>query len=241
MVVMAFLSVASVPRRTRVGSRVLSEALPASLIVGVDVSEACLCAARNLGLSNVALVRGDATAPALRDGCVDTAVFVGSLHEVYSSLGEAGVAGSLKEAYRILGKSGVLVLWDLLKPPPRRIDMGLRNERTRLRFGQFAEEFEPRRVAFEESERGVILDIADAVEFVTKYRSPDPEDWRCEMREMHLPLSMEDYRRVLSEAGFLISALEERCPSDEWWTPIRRDIECDFEAEPIFVLIVAAK
>jgi SAM-dependent methyltransferase len=221
--------------------QMLSEAFPDSLIIGIDISEDALREARGMGLKGVALVRADVTCKLLRWGCVDTALFIASLHEVYSSLGELGVTQSLRIAFDVLREGGVLVIWDFLKPPPKEVEICFKNEETGERFKRFAQEFEPRKVGFMKRERGIILDIADALEFITKYRSPTLEDWKAEMKEVHFALSMEDYRRVLRDGGFKIIAAEGSSLSEEWWGEVKGDIECDFEGEQIAVLIVARK
>jgi len=221
--------------------QMLSEAFPDSLVIGVDISEDALQKAKRRSLKNVTLIRADVTQRVLRGGCVDTVLFVGSMHELYSFLGELQVVSSLKIASEILRKGSVLVVWDFLKPRSKQVEIGFKREEIRRRFEGFAQEFEPRKVGFIETEQGVSLDIVDAVEFITKYRSPTLKDWKFEMKEVHFFFSMEDYKQVLKGVGFKIVAVEDSSPSEEWWSEIREDIECDFEAESINVLIIAER
>jgi SAM-dependent methyltransferase len=219
----------------------LAEGFPTSLIVGVDVSERVLRAVRERHLENVLPVCSDATQKIFLNNSLDTALFVASLHEIYSFLGKSYVMSSLRIAFDVLKEGGVLIISDFLKPQPRWVRMGFRNKETWERFRRFAKEFEPRKVKFEKLGRAVKLDIADALEFIVKYRSPDEEDWKIEMKEVHFFFTMGDYKRALREVGFRIIALENWPRSEERWVETRRDIEFESESAYRFILVAAEK
>jgi len=173
---------------------------------------------------------------------LNTALFVGILHEVFSYLGKGKVEDAFRVAYNALNDDGVLIIQDFLKPPSRLVEMRFKNEETRRKFLRFAYEFRPRKVKFEETSRDrVKLDIADATEFISKYRSPNEEDWKEEMSETHFFLTEEEYQDVAQRTGFIIKDSMKLPKSENWWVEIREDIEFRFEPEYRWIQLVLVK
>jgi len=140
-----------------------------------------------------------------------------------------------------LKENGVLIIQDFLKPSSRLVEIALKNEETRRRFLRFASEFHPRKVKFEKTRHGLKLDIADATEFISKYRSPDEEDWKEEMGETHFFFTKEEYQEVAQRTGFIIKNSKKLPKSEKWWVKIREDIEFRFESDYRWIQLVLTK
>jgi hypothetical protein len=144
-------------------------------------------------------------------------------------------------AHDILMDAGVLIIQDFLRPPSRSVEMRFHNDEAYEKFLRFAGEYRPRRVKFEKTSQGVTLDIADAVEFISKYRSPTEEDWRAEMGEIHFFFTEEEYRKVAQKTSLAIEDLK-KLPTDEtWWAPVREDLELSLEPKHLWVQLVFKK
>ncbi len=221
--------------------QMLTDSFPQSIIVGLDLARERLAKVNQRGLKNVITVCGDATKSIFPDESFDTALFVASLHEIYSYMGKRRVNIALRVAFRILKRGGMLVIEDFLKPVRREVELLLRNRKSRKRFLQFAEQFQPRTVRFKETPGGVELDIADAVEFISKYRSPNWRDWREEMRETHFFFTLKDYREALLQAGFRIEVVKELPRSPRRWAETKEDVGFNYEPEYKWVLVAAKK
>lgn len=219
----------------------LSEDFPDSIILGLDNDAAQLEKVVAKGLPNVVPVSADITEKIFPDGTFDTVLFVASLHEVYSYRGKRKVKAAFQMARDIMMPSGVLIIQDFLKPPARPVEMNFHGEEIYERFLRFAREFRPRKVKFEETEQGVKLDIADAVEFVSKYRSPDEQDWKKEMDETHFFFTQEEYHKLAQKTGFATMDVK-MLPTDEtWWAEIREDLELTLEPSCLWVQLVLTK
>lgn len=216
----------------------LSKNFPKSLIVGLDISEMMLRLAKARNLRNVAVVRSQAYERVFSERSFDTAIFVQVLHEIYSFAGEGKVGKALKVAFEVLKPDGVLIIRDTLKPKPRWVRLGFKNDEVEGKFRRFAAEFKPRKVKFEASERDVFLDVVDALEFITKYRHPD---WEAEMRECHYFFDREQYVAALSNIGFKIKVMREFSPEEEVLQELRRNLELDFEPDYRSIEIIAHK
>jgi SAM-dependent methyltransferase len=219
----------------------LSERFSGSEIVGVDRDMGRLRNVVEKRLDNVLLVKADILLDAFRQRVFDTALFVGSLHEVFSYSGGKMVERAFQIAHAVLKQDGVLLIQDFLKPSPTLVKLGLRNDKTSKRFFRFAREFRPRSVSFDRTEEGVRLDIADAVEFISKYRSPTEEDWEEEMGEAHFAFAEGDYRGLAQRAGFHVHELTVLPKQASWWAPVREDIDFRFEPQYGWVQVVQTK
>ena len=220
---------------------VLSSDYPDSIMVGMDKSMERLGELVKKQLKCVIPVKADITKNIFQNSTFDTAIFVGILHEMFSYSGKGKVELALRVAYDVLKDSGILIIQDFLKPSSRSVNLAFKNEETQKRFLRFASEFQPRRITFEERESGVILDIADAVEFISKYRSPSEEDWNEEMRETHFFFTEEAYKEVARKSRFSIENSLYLTKSDERWIEIRRDIVFGFEPEYRWIQLVLTK
>jgi ubiquinone/menaquinone biosynthesis C-methylase UbiE len=212
-----------------------------SVIIGIDKSMERLETVASKNLRNVTPIYADFTENLFPGAVFDTALFVACLHEVFSHLGKDKVLDAFRIAHGVLKDDGVLILQDFLKPTSELVHIAFKEQETKNKFMRFVHEFRPREVRFEETEKGVKLDIADAVEFVTKYRSSTEEDWKEEMEETHFFFTEEDYRETARKVGFAITDLI-RLPKDQHWCDeVRKDIEFAFEPAFRWIQLVLTK
>lgn len=212
-----------------------------SVIVGIDKSMERLETVASKNLRNVAPVHADFTENIFPRATFDTALFVACLHEVFSYSGKEKVVDAFRIAHGVLKDDGVLIIQDFLKPAAKLVQIAFKDQETKNKFLRFADEFRPREVRFKETEKGVKLDIADAVEFVSKYRSSTEEDWKEEMEETHFFSTEEDYRETARKTGFAITDLM-RLPQDQYWCDeVRKDIEFAFEPAFRWIQLVLMK
>jgi ubiquinone/menaquinone biosynthesis C-methylase UbiE len=227
------------------GSGMVLETLSAhftdSAIAGVDMNANQLEKVIEKNLRNVIPIEGDITQKIFPDRTFDTVLFVASLHEVFSYRGRRKVRAAIQMAHDILMDAGVLIIQDFLKPPSRSVDMGFYNEETSKKFLRFAREYCPRRIKFEETEHGATLDIADAIEFISKYRSPTEEDWKQEMRETHFFFTEVEFQKLAQKTGLTIRDLKKLQTDENWWLPIREDLELSLEPEHLWIQLVLTK
>jgi hypothetical protein len=174
-------------------------------------------------------------------GSFTTVLFVGVLHEIYSDLGDQGVEDVLRLAHSVLDDDGIVIIQDFLKPPPRPVEITFKNDTTHKRFLRFAREFRPRRISYQASGVTVRLDIADAVEFVSKYRSPDEDDWSHEMHETHFALTEDDHRRIARSAGFHVKHIEHLHAQPHRVAEFTEDMEFDFDTIYTWIQVVLEK
>lgn len=219
----------------------LSENFKNSMIVGVDKNMNRLKTATQKGLSNTVLINADMTENIWIGKTFDTVIFVGSLHEVYSYLGRDTVFETLKSSYYVLRDKGVLIIQDFLKPLSRLVSLSLRNDKTRRRFNKFVKEFHPRKVEFKKTVDFIELDVANAVEFISKYRSPSEEDWLEEMNETHFFFTEGEFKDAASRTGFLIKEIKRLFKSNYWWDEVSRDIEFEPKDEYYWIQLVLEK
>ena len=219
----------------------LAKRFPDSTFVGVDRSGERLAALGSLNLANVLPVRGEITNPMFHEGVFTTALFVGVMHEIYSDLGRDRVCDMLKYAHDVLGEDGIVIIQDFLKPLPRTVEITFKNDATHKKFLRFTAEFEARSIPYEASGPTVRLDMADAVEFISKYRSPDEDDWSHEMHETHFAFTEEDQQRVAQSAGFRVTHAEHLHAQPQRVAEFKQDMEFDFEAVYTWIQLVLAK
>lgn len=219
----------------------LSAGFPGSMILGVDESLDCLVEVRKKNLRNVIPVQADMTRTAFGEGVMDTVLFVASLHVAYSYLGRERVEDAFKIAYDVLREDGILIIQDFLKPSPELVEIAPRNEQTLEKLLRFGEEFRPREVHHQRERYGFLLDIADAVEFISKYRSPTEEDWNEEMTETHFFFTEEEYQKVAQNAGFTVRKSDRLVHSERWWNATKEDIEFQFEPRYSWIQLVLKK
>ena len=209
----------------------LSNNYPESIIIGIDKSKERLEEAAKKRLKNVIPILTDITNPIFPNKTFDTAIFIASLHEVFSYQGSEKLTFTLRIAHDVLKDNGTLIIQDFLKPLPKLVAMGFRNALTHKKFLRFVAEFKARKVQFQKTGNNVRLDIADAIEFISKYRSSDEADWREEMNETHFFFTEKDYAESVKNVGFAIINSKKLLRNQEWWSEVRKDIEFVFEAE----------
>jgi SAM-dependent methyltransferase len=219
----------------------LSERFPQSVFVGADRSSERLETLASRHIPNVIPVRAEITEPVFPRGTFTVALFVGVLHEIYSELGEAKAGDMLKIARDVLREKGTVIVQDFLKPPPIHVDVTFKKRAAYEKFLRFASEFRPRKIDFTDSGMTVGLDISDGVEFLSKYGSPDEEDWAHEMQETHFCFAEGDYRKMAERAGFRVKA-EEKLPARAGKIAgLREDMEFDFAMEYAWIQMVLVK
>lgn len=219
----------------------LSKDFPDSFIVGIDKDKKRLQEVLSKNLKNVIVVNADITQNIFPNAEFDTALIVAVLHEVSSYLGHDKVLDTLRIAHNILKDAGVLIIQDFLKPMPKPVELIFKNEQTKNRFFRFAKEFKPRKVEFKEIKNGVRLDIADAIEFISKLRSQDEEDWREEMEETHLCFTENDFHSLAKQTGFVVKELIKLPKGENWQTETIQDFGLDFLPEYQWVQCVLTK
>jgi hypothetical protein len=87
----------------------------------------------------------------------------------------------------------------------------------------------------------VDLDISDGVEFVSKYGSPDEEDWAHEMQETHFCFTEEDHRKMADRAGFRVKAAEKLPARAGKLAGLREDMEFNFALEYAWIQMVLVR
>ena len=221
---------------------VLSMDFADSIIVGVDAAMGELEKLVEKDLRNTIPVKADIFQDIFPDGTFDTALFVATLHEIFSALGREKVEDAFRVAHDVLKDNGVLIIQDFLKPSSRLVEITFKNEETRRRFLRFADEFRPRKVKFEETADGVKLDIADANEFISKYYFGYSEErWKRQMSHIHFFFTEEEYKEMAQRTGFIIKELVKLPTGEKLWAEIREDIEFDFETEYGWIQLVLTK
>ncbi len=219
---------------------ILSTEFPDSIIVGIDKSIERLVKV-DRRLKEVIPMRGDFTQTIFPYKIFDTAIFVGSLHEVFSTMGRETVRDALTKAYDVLKDCGVAIIQDFLKPDKKSVEITFQNEETREKFFRFTQEYRQRRIEFEKKGQSVLVDIADAVEFVSKYRAPDEEDWRHEMDETHFFFTEQEYREMAEKAGFVIKDVKKLSKSKSFWSEIKKDIQFEYPDDYLWIQLVLIK
>jgi SAM-dependent methyltransferase len=221
---------------------VLSMDFADSIIVGVDAAMGELEKLVEKDLKNVIPIQADILQNTFPKATFDTAIFVATLHEVFSDLGKAKVQNAFRVAHNVLKDDGVLIIQDFLKPSSRLVEIALKNEETWRRFLRFVDEFRPRKVKFEETRDGVTLDIADATEFISKYYFGYSEErWKRHMSHTHFFFTEEEYKEIARRIGFIIKGSMKLPTGENFWAEIRKDIEFGSETEYGWVQLVLIK
>lgn len=219
----------------------LADRFPDCLIVGVDRSPERLEDVTASKRVNVIAVQADITRRIFSAGTFNTAVFSGVLHEVCSDYGETKVTDTLTAVREILDDDGVVIIQDFLKPSPRMVEITFKDKKTHARFLRFTKEFRPRKIDFHETGWTVRLDVADAAEFLSKYKSPDEEDWEHEMRETHFCFTCDDQAALAQRAGFRVTNTERLPAAPHKLDSFREDMEFDFESDYAWLQVVLAR
>lgn len=219
----------------------MSERFPDSMLVGMDRSLERLETLGSLRMQNVIPVRGEITEPMFPASSFTTVLLIGVLHEIYSDFGDESVKDVLRVAHGVLDEDGIVIIQDFLRPPPRSVKITFKNDATHKKFLRFAREFRPRKIPYEISGAEIRLDIADGVEFVSKYRSPDEDDWSHEMHETHFAFTEDDHRRIAQSTGFHIKHAEHLHARPHRVAEFMEDMEFDFEAVYTWIQVVLEK
>jgi ubiquinone/menaquinone biosynthesis C-methylase UbiE len=221
--------------------QILSKNFPESLIVGIDINREKINKVNKRNLKNVIVFQSDVGSDIFPKNSFNTSILIGVLHEIYSYQGREQITNAIKNAYNVLKKNGRLLIGDFLKPKSKQVDLIFKNDKACNKFSRFANEYEVRKINYKKMGNKIILDIVDAVEFLSKYFSPTEEDWKEEMKEAHFSLTMDDFRNKLEKAGFELIWIKE-LPWHEWkLKEFRKDLTFHNESELRSILIVAEK
>lgn len=221
--------------------QILSKNYPESLIVGIDINRERIDKVNKRNLKNVITFLSDVGSDIFPKNSFNTTIFIGVLHEIFSYQGKEQVNNAIKNAYKVLKKNGRLLIGEFLKPESKKVDLIFKNTKAYSKFSRFANEYKVRKIVYKKIGNKIILDIVDAVEFLSKYFSPTEEDWREEIKEAHFSLTMNDYRNELEKVGFEIIWTKE-LPWHKWkLREIRKDFIFYDESELKSILIVAEK
>ncbi len=219
----------------------LAKSRPESIIIGVDWSLDALNELADKNYKNVVPIKSDMAERIFPNQIFDTVIFVASLHEVYSATGAATIHSTLRTARNYLKDNGRMIIQDFLRPSHQRVDLIFKNKKTVNKFHRFVREFRPRKISYVKHDRSIKLDIADALEFMSKYRSPDEEDWQGEMNETHFFFTESDYRSLARKTGFKIMHLTGVLESESWLEEIKRDMDFNFEISYRWLQMVLKK
>jgi len=212
-----------------------------SIIIGIDKSLERLEQVIRKRLNNIVTVNADITKKIFLNETLDTCIFVGVLHEIFSTFGKRQVETTMRLAGHCVKHNGVLIIQDFLKPVSQQVKMTFINKDTQRRFTRFAHEFYPRKIHYREHKNSVKLDIADAVEFISKYRSPTEEDWQEEMEETHFFFTEDDFKKIAQQDDFFISEMQKLPSNSERWVEVKQDIEFEFEHDYHWIQLVLIK
>lgn len=219
----------------------LSTQLPGSMVIGVDRSLERLQAVASRSIPDVYQVASEIPERVFAEARFDSVIFVWSMHEVYSQTGDQGVLEALRTVRKILKDDGALVIQDFLRPVARQVTLGFKNDHTRDKFWRFAREFRQSEVAYADIGAGIRLDVGDAVEFISKYRSEDEEDWHHEMAEIHFFYTLEQHMMKAREAGFAMECAGGIPLSWEAVDAAKHDMDFDFDRDFSWVQLVLKK
>jgi SAM-dependent methyltransferase len=219
----------------------LSEQLPGSTVIGVDRSLERLKAGVSRAVPDVSHVAAEIPERVFADGRFDSVIFVWSMHEVYSQAGDGGVLKTLGTVRDMLKDDGVLVIQDFLRPVRREVTLGFKNDHTEDKFRRFAREFRNREVEYVDIGAAVRLDVGDAVEFISKYRIEDEEEWRHEMTETHFFYSLMQLMGLAVEAGFSVKRAGGFPLSWEAVDVAKHDMDFDFDRDFSWVQLILTK
>jgi SAM-dependent methyltransferase len=214
---------------------------PESIIIGVDINRERLKTVVEKGFGNVITLQADITKETFSDNTFDTAIIVAVLHEVYSKSGKGKVEELFQVVNKALKENGVLIVQDFLKPSSREVEIRIKNKEIQNNFIRFANEFRQRKIRFEKIEDRMRLDIADAIEFISKYRSPSEDDWKEEMNETHFGLAENEFKEMAINANFQIKSCTHLPKRRDWWVEVKEDIDFDFEDEYKWIQLVLTK
>jgi len=218
----------------------LSEQIPGSTLIGVDMSLERLKTAASRSLPGVFQVAAEIPERVLARGIFDSVIFIWSMHEVYSNAGEVGLLQTLRTVRHMLKDDGVLIVQDFLRPPPRQVTLGFKNEAALDTFRRFAREFRLHKVRYEEAGAAVRLDVGDAVEFISKFDTED-DDWHHEMGEAHFFCTLEQHMTRARETGFAVARAGGFPLSWDALDAARKDMDFDFERDFSWVQLVLTK
>ncbi len=182
----------------------LSHNFPGSKITGVDIDPVMCAAARKKELSNVDILQSCAKEIELPDSSVQTVIYCSTIHEIFSHGGEKEVMHSLEEARRVLKSNGSLIIRDTVKPFPRKVTIGFKNNFVKTQFKKFVRDYRGVDVEASFMEQGsASLNIDVCFEFLTKYFYE--VGWHKEMEEVYGYYTENEFSEILTELGFEIS------------------------------------
>ena len=181
---------------------IIAERFVRSKVIGIDRNPLRLASLKTIPRTSA--ICGDIRSVCLRDESVDSALIVSTLHEVYSESGKIGIAHTLGSAARALKHGGRLILYDRVRPEPRRVMIDFIDPDQRVRFTRFARDFRMRKVEYIEEGSEILLDIADAFEFIEQFALETGDDWNTKLGETNFFFTGKEYSAACSRAGLEI-------------------------------------
>lgn len=213
----------------------LSQLFPNSIITGVDLSMTMLDMVNKKRLKNVVVVCANILDTVFPEGAFDTAIFYKSFHEIYSFLGANKAEDALNMAYRSLKKDGILLIRDTIMPVKQLVKIKFNDQHLELLYKRFCREFTLRSVPVIKEDEWFILDIADALEYLTKYWE---KDWDTEMKEAHFYFTGAEWDEKLRQAGFVdFKFIEEEMPTIK----VDERIKINWDIPKVRLSIIAKK
>jgi len=178
----------------------LSQKLPDSFFVGIDIEEYMINLAVKKKIKNAVFIKACSTHNLFSDKEFDSVIFRDSIHEISEKLGRKGVMKSLKNAYRFLKPRGRIIIRDGLVPPKNNIRIFFKSERVRNIFNIFIKKFD-RKIKFREDEQGIIIGVRDLINFLTKIKKIEIYSKIKELKETK-HYSLKQYVSLLESFGF---------------------------------------
>ncbi|MBU7032384.1 MAG: methyltransferase domain-containing protein [Theionarchaea archaeon] len=217
---------------------ILSHHFEDSTLLGIDKSFERLEMLNHKHLCNVFPVQADITHIPCRKRSCTAVLFISSLHEVFSRVGDEGVYQVLNHIHSLLEDEGTLIIQDFLKPPPQQVELKFKREDARKRFIRFASEYRVRSIPYEETRFGVKLDIGDAMEFFSKCRSISQNDWEEEMDESHYYYTQDEFKKMADNCSFSIVYTSLLLGSGEVLDPLSKEMRWKFSLPHRYIQLV---
>lgn len=190
----------------------LTARYPDSRLIGVDILMSRLEQVLSKRQRNISVVNADMNHSLFADGSVDTILIVSTLHIISCNGGDYAIQNLLATVHRALKPGGVLILQDYLKPEGASVVLEFPDDNTRARFDRFAKEFNPRHVSCSDTGTSVVLDIADAADFLSSCHSSSEEKWQEAMQESHMIFTKDYLRNLVTAVG--LSVVDEKIHFD---------------------------
>jgi SAM-dependent methyltransferase len=219
----------------------LADRFPQCMIVGTDNRFDRLEQVATTKRPNVLTVMSDVTERSFPEETFHTVLLIAALHEVFSYRGEKAMLDTIANGRDMLAEEGVMIIQDFIRPAQQPVEISFKNRQTEARFRRFVDEFRPRRIRFGESKGGVTVDMADAIEFMGRYRCPSEQEWCEGMAETHFFYTADQYRRAALRIGLDAKDLRVLQTSGSIPHGVEEDMAFDFEIPRLWMQLVLVR